>query len=210
MFVRSYSARRHQEKLCSLTTPGPQLPLPDGGSGPTGLAASRTRSPRMVSLAATGYVRGKSEQPYLWPFQKASWFGLIASFSFPWLVILIVLIVPSFHLPPRGLVVHLLRPGIEAKAQPGLDPLLVRVESDRTVYIGPRRVPSGDLDKVLREGLAIRPPTWPVYVEGAPDLEWGAVAKVIDELRGSHVEVVLLACPRIPSSALQRPQTLQR
>jgi hypothetical protein len=40
--------------------------------------------------------------------------------------------------------------------------------------------------------LTTRPPTWPVYFEGDQDLEWQDAAKVIDLIRGSKAEVVLL------------------
>jgi biopolymer transport protein ExbD len=99
------------------------------------------------------------------------------------------------------LVVHLLKPEVATKAQAGVEPLLVRVEFNgrsviRNLYIGSQRIPPEVFETTLLKGLASRPPTWPVYVEGDPNLDWGAVAKVIDEIRGLHAKVVMLTRPR--------------
>lgn len=197
LFIHPYSARRHEELTCSLTEPGPQPPLIDSSSGLPEVAVSRSRrTPTASPTTAREHDRRKLSRSYVWPFQKASWFGLIASFIC-FFVLILICVLPSFRLVPRGLPIHLLSPAIAAKAQAGVEPLLVRVESDgrsvvRSLYIGSHRVPSEDFDTVLRKGLAVRPPTWPVYVEGAPNIEWQSVVKAIDELRGLHAEVILL------------------
>ena len=197
LFIHSYSARRLEEPACSLTEPGPQPPLTDGGSGLPEVAVNRPRTTHPASSTrASEHDRLKLRRSYMWPFQQASWFGLIASFICLF-VLIPICVVPSFRLVPTGLPIHLFRPAIGARAQLGVEPLLVRVESAehgvvRSLYIGSRRVPSENFDTVLRKALAVRPPTWPVYVEGEPDMEWQSVVKAIDEIRGLHAEVVLL------------------
>jgi biopolymer transport protein ExbD len=136
----------------------------------------------------------------VWAFQKPGWFGLIA-FSVYFLLLVIILLVRTRTLFPKGLVVRLLRPEVAVEMQPGVEPLLVRVEGEgsnavRSLYIGSWRVPPQDFDTVLRKGLDTRPPSWPVYVEGDPDLEWRAVLRAIDEIRGFNAKVVLLTRPR--------------
>jgi len=49
-----------------------------------------------------------------------------------------------------------------------------------------------DFDAVLRKELSRRPPSWPVYVQGDPNLEWAWVLKVVDMVRGLPAEVVLV------------------
>ena len=190
LFVASYRARSHQEPICSLTEPGPQSPLIDCGS----------RVPTTSRAVASKYDRLRLRPTYVWPFQKPGWFGLIA-FSIYSLLLIVDLFFRTRTLFPSGLVVHLLRPEVAVETQPGVEPLLVRVEGEgfsavRSLYIGSGRVPSQDFDTVLRKELATRPPSWPVYVEGDPDLEWRAVVRVIDEIRGFNARVVLLTRPR--------------
>jgi len=109
----------------------------------------------------------------VWPFQKPGWFGLIA-FSVYSVLLIIDLLVRTLTWVPTGFVVHLLRPEVTVETQPGVEPLLVRVEGEgfnavRSLCIGSWRVPSQDFDTVLRKGLATRPPSWPVYVDGRPE-----------------------------------------
>ena len=190
LFVPSYRARRQQEPTCPLTEPGPQSPLIDRGSRV--LTAARA--------VASKYDRMKLRRPYVWPFQKPGWFGLIALFVYS-LLLIIDLFFRTFTLVPTGFVVQILRPEVAVETQPGVEPLLVRVEGEgfsavRSLYIGSWRVPSQDFDMVLRKGLDTRPPSWPVYVEGDPDLEWRAVVKAIEEILGFNAKVVLLTRPR--------------
>jgi biopolymer transport protein ExbD len=64
----------------------------------------------------------------------------------------------------------------------------------------------GEFERLLRRELRIRPPSWPVYVDGDPDLEWGEVVRAIDVIRGSHGEVVILPvkAPRLESKDNRR------
>jgi biopolymer transport protein ExbD len=93
---------------------------------------------------------------------------------------------------PTGIKVRLLRPGVSVQPSPGIQPLLVRVERDGRLYVNSELVPTERLDSLLRKELGLRPPDWPVYVEGDRDLDWGVVLDVIDRVRGLHAEVVLL------------------
>ncbi len=213
LFIRSYSARRHQEPACSLTEPGPQPPLIGRDSGPPETGARSNRSAHLAFPArASEYNNLELRRSYVWPFQKAPWFGLIASF----VIYPVLLIWICFYLPPapRGLAVRLLTPEIAAETpRPGAEPLLVRVGSDgrsvvRSLYIGSQRLPPEDFHRALRNGLASRPSTWPVYVEGDPEIDWGPVVKAIDELRGLHAKVVLLTRPTVPSDKRPRSKTV--
>jgi hypothetical protein len=49
-----------------------------------------------------------------------------------------------------------------------------------------------ELGPVLKRELKLRPPGWPVYVAGDPDLDWRSVAEIIDIVEGEQAEVVLL------------------
>ena len=124
----------------------------------------------------------------MWPFQKPSGFGLLASLTCS-LFRVVVCVVQSPWFVPTGLVVHLLKPEVATKAQRGVEPLVVRVEFNgrsviRNLYIGSRRIPSEAFATTLLKGLASRPPTWPVYVEGDQDFRLGGGLKVIDEVPG--------------------------
>lgn len=96
---------------------------------------------------------------------------------------------------PHGLPLHLIKH--EAAPLPsGIAPLRVHVAHDgRTaivLYLDSQPVSSGDFDALLKKRLAERPPDWPVYVEGDPDLEWRSVAQAIDRIRGAGGHAVLI------------------
>jgi biopolymer transport protein ExbD len=96
---------------------------------------------------------------------------------------------------PTGLWVHLLRSGVSAYRSPGIQPLLVQIKASHALYVDWRPVSLADLGPVLRRELPLRPPNWPVYVEGDPSLDWMHVAQAVDIIRGEHAEVILLATP---------------
>lgn len=100
----------------------------------------------------------------------------------------------------HGLRVHLIRPGVTAPRSPGIQPLLVRVVRDgrsAKLYVGSDPVALEDLGALLKNELARRPPDWPVYVEGDPDLEWRQLAEAIDAVRGQQAEVILLTASKL-------------
>jgi hypothetical protein len=80
--------------------------------------------------------------------------------------------------------------------------LLVRVElaaSGRPrLYVDYRPVGWDDIEALLRKELRVRPPNWPVYVEGDPGMEWVWAADTIDRIRGLHAEVILLTSRSAP------------
>lgn len=94
-----------------------------------------------------------------------------------------------------GLPLHLIRPGVAIPPATGMQPLLLRIvgnEREARYYIGSELVRPADLDARLKHELGPRPPDWPVYVEGDPDVEWRRVAQVIDAVRGAGANVVLV------------------
>jgi len=52
--------------------------------------------------------------------------------------------------------------------------------------------PWEDLGAVLRKELNQRPPDWPVYLKGDPNMDFGVVGKAIGEIRGEGAEVIIL------------------
>jgi hypothetical protein len=104
-----------------------------------------------------------------------------------------------------GLTVHLVMPGIRADFGPGIQPLRVRLEFDRrsrrvSPYVDSQPIRWDDFGPLLNKELPRRPPNWPVYLEGDPEMEWRDAVRAIDIIRGLHGEVVLLT----PSSGAQK------
>jgi biopolymer transport protein ExbD len=60
------------------------------------------------------------------------------------------------------------------------------------VYFDSQRISWEQLGPLLDGGLALRPPDWPVYVQGDDVLEWQTVVQAIDIVRGKGAQVVLL------------------
>lgn len=90
-----------------------------------------------------------------------------------------------------------LRPGSLTQGNPGIQPLRVRVASNGfrvrpSLYVNWELVRREDFASVLQTELNRRPPNWPVYFEGDPELEWKDAAIVIDTILGLRAEVVLL------------------
>jgi len=81
------------------------------------------------------------------------------------------------------------------------------------LYVNSRAVSWEDLDAVLNKELRLRPPTWPVYLEGDPAIEWGHAVKAMDVIRGLHAEVVLLTGKATPrrgrSEQVTKPNTAE-
>jgi biopolymer transport protein ExbD len=115
--------------------------------------------------------------------------------------LLLFVIVQPFDIfatrPVVGLRVRLVRPGTHAERSPGIQPVLVRVNYDQknrraTVTVDSQPVTWEELETVLRRELRLRPPDWPVYVEGDREMEWQWAAMAIDVVQGLHTPVVLL------------------
>jgi len=181
-------------KACSLTEPGPQSAI---------VGASR-------SCSATVSLRHYREtRPWsTWPFSRTSWYGLIGTNVYLVILIPVWLLSPR-PMVPRGLVVHLVKPGIAPPCTPGIQPLRVRiaredVHSPPKLYLDSRLVAWEDFGTVLQKEMSQRPPNWPVYVEGSGDMEWGHAVRAIDTIRGLQAQVVLLTPPRKSAVAASR------
>lgn len=177
-------------KAHCLTQPGPLPPLAGGRPQATPAPAAA----RAYSWAINRNRHRKLIVRNVPAFARLSGFSLLLV---PILVVLeipFVVIAPIFH---KGLLVRLVRPEIPAQSTPWLEPLRVRValagpKVRPKLYLNSQLVSWEDFGTVLQKELNRRPPHWPVYVEGDPDLLWQEVAKAIDAVRGLQAEVVLL------------------
>lgn len=113
----------------------------------------------------------------------------------------LVVITADMWALPRGLMIRTLRLGVEIPRSPGIEPLLVHVDATG-ILIDSERMTLDGLRSRLKQELSRRPPDWPVYVVGDPDLEWRSVAEAIDAIRGAHAAVVLLPLSRKPITRL--------
>jgi hypothetical protein len=153
---------------------------------------------------AGGHFRWKRRPVKARPLFPMSYFGLIALITYLLEFISIGVLQSSAYIIPVGLRIHLVRPGISARRNPGIQPLLVRVESGgrswrASLYVDSRPVSWEDFGGVLQKELNQRPPDWPVYLQGDPDMDWQWAVRAMDTIRGLHAEVVLLtSAPALP------------
>jgi biopolymer transport protein ExbD len=96
-----------------------------------------------------------------------------------------------------GLLVSLPPIGVKMQSSPGIHPLLVRVvyvaaNSPAQVHLNWKPVAWNALAAVLQEEIARRPPDWPVYVQGDPQLSWGDVAPAIEIIQGLKAKALLI------------------
>jgi len=199
VLIRSGIVRRGEKqdaflKTWPLSQAGPQPPIP-------GVARP---------LSGDEEIRHYREtRPWsTWPFSRTSWYGLIGTNVYLVILIPVWLLSPR-PMVPRGLVVHLVKPEIAAPSTPGIQPLRVRiarvdVHSPPKLYLDSRLVAWEDFEPLLQKELSQRPPNWPVYVEGSPDMEWGVAVQAIDTIRGLQAQVVLLTPPRKTAAAANR------
>lgn len=165
--------------------------------------------PRFERAIVRGHLPWKRRPAPARPFSGFSYIGLITSLTYLVIFIPTWMIFQVSHPTPKGLQVRLVGPGTAAQSSPGIEPLLVRVEHPEgsrqpSLFVDSRPVSWEELDEVLQRELKLRPPNWPVYVQGDPELDWGEVAAVIDTITGSHAEVVLLT--RKSAGALPPPR----
>lgn len=189
MLIQSAILRRQEKQDVflqhwSLTQPGPAPALP-GLSSRTAIGNPRPKLP----LA-------RPRSPAL------SSFGLIAALTYLVILIPLWLLQAAAHAvsTPSGLRVRLIRSDIRTPRSPGIQPLLVRVIFRRPttrpdLYVGSQLVSREELVAALEKEIKLRPPDWPVYLEGDPGLAWRSVAEVIDAIRGLQAEVVLVHKP---------------
>jgi hypothetical protein len=143
-----------------------------------GPAPVRTRLVARKTIAMSRRVKSSIERP----FARLSQHSLVAVLVLMIICSVMVLVRYADPLIPVGLRVHLVRPGVAIPRGLGIQPLLIRVsEQSAIIDVG-----------WLRTELARRPPDWPVYVEGDPNLAWRKVAEAIDAVRGQQAEVILL------------------
>ena len=95
------------------------------------------------------------------------------------------------------MLIRVLKVGVPLQSVPGMQPLRVKVtfagrSTPPLLYVNWRPVESEEFIGTVDREVRIRPPNWPVYVEGDPALEWQNVAWVIDMIRGLGAEVILL------------------
>lgn len=186
---------------CSLTQPWYQLrqPVAAAGGSRSGTAGEK---PRKAPAPAAARVSSLSVPGYRYPKPKPNPANRPAFARMPWtalimllccLVIAAPILNPVLNPPvPWGLKIRILRPGVQSPSIPGIRPLLVRVARGRELFVDSQAVSWEDFDSVLRKELSRRPPNWPVYLEGDPNLEWGWPARVIDHIRGLQADVVLV------------------
>jgi biopolymer transport protein ExbD len=167
-----------------------------GGASVLAIAgAERFRKPPVPFAAyerhgpLPAHVRWKLGSSKRRPFQGMPSFGLVAFLIYFCTAIPLWLLQP---LTPMGLNVHLLPQSPAAPRAPGMDPLLVQVTGHHEVCVNWQPVTWTEFPAVVQKELKRRPPNWPVYVEGDPDLDWQWVAMAIDTIRGLHGEVSLL------------------
>jgi hypothetical protein len=152
---------------------------PDAGNGTTG-----------------GKLRWKRRPDRARPFSGLTYPVLVIVFTLsPLLEVMAV--AHAQYRRPLGFLVHLTRPGIAAPSQPWIQPILMRLESrgptlPPDLYLNSQPVSWEDLATVLQTELNKRPPQWPVYVKGDPEMEWRWAAKAIDVAQGLHAQVTLL------------------
>ena len=160
------------------------------------IAVSRRWQKQPLPVAVRGHLRWKV-RPSKRPFRGMPSFGLMAG---PMLVILVLgcCVLKSMERPsPVGLPIRILRPEMYAASSPGIQPVLVRIESAGPgrrpkLYLNSRQVSWEDFGADLQEELMRRPPDWPVYLDGDPRLAVSWPFRAIDTIRGSGAEVVLV------------------
>jgi hypothetical protein len=208
LLVRAANGRRVEKRNAwlrawPLTQPGPQ---PRAADQPKLRVAPRRIYP-------TAFVIPRRPVPPVPPaFTKPAWIGLLT------VLCLFVIDAPVWVLfnPrrffPVGLPIHLMNPAVRYQATPGIQPVLVRLVlggCDQTdpsgrvllrpcLYIDTQSVSWDAFDSVLQQKILLRPPNWPVYLEGDRDMEWKYAVEVIDKIQGLHAKAVLVG-RRTPS-----------
>ncbi len=196
LILRSAMMRRRERlngfaTACSLTQPGPQSRDLQVDAQPSAIH----------SVTAGWHYQRKLRPSNERTFSGLSSYGLIAAITYT-LLFLIIWVIQSMDQPmPIGLKLHLWRSGAPALTSPWIEPLRVRLKSAGLIvrpslYVNSRLVRWEDLGYVLEKELRRRPPNFPVYLEGDPNMDWGYAVNAIDIIRGMHAEVVLLTPAR--------------
>lgn len=200
LLVRAANGRRIDKqnawkKAWPLTQPGPQLQIE---GEPLRAAFYPVRSHASVPR--------RRSTPRIRPaFTRPAWTGLLMLLCYLVVDVPVWVIYFGHTRFPVGLPVHLMKTGANNQAGPGMQPLLVSLvlagcDPHPQPPSGPR--PCLHIDSqpasweafefILQQKLRVRPPNWPVYLEGDKTMEWRYAAEAIDKIRGLHAEVVLL------------------
>jgi biopolymer transport protein ExbD len=150
---------------------GPTLPIP---RVPLRTKAARPR-PAPTTVAA-----------WSWASHQSLILAIVLS------LILLILLTITDRVVPRGFRAHLVGRGVAITRSPGIQPILVLVKSRAVVYVDSQRVSWEVFGSVLRGELSQRPPDWPVYLKGDPNMDFAVVGRAIDEIRGQGAEVIIL------------------
>jgi biopolymer transport protein ExbD len=127
-------------------------------------------------------------------------FGLLAGMVFAILAMLMMMLTGAFRYTPRGLWVHLLKPGaVPMKPDAWTEPVIVVVTDaglgqEPELFVNSKVVAWDDLASALKRELSVRR-EWTVYVEGDDCVAWANAANVIDIARGDGAKVFLLPQP---------------
>lgn len=127
-------------------------------------------------------------------------FGLLAGMVFATLAILMMMLTGGFRYTPRGLWVHLLKPGaVPVKPDAWTKPVIVVVSDagpgrEPDLSINAMKITWDDLASALRHELSQRR-EWTLYVEGDDCVAWANVADVIDIARRDGAKVFLAPQP---------------
>jgi hypothetical protein len=175
----------------SLTQPGPLAQLPGSRAIPVEVAAYHQFYVRVFARVRHAEMR-RSRQ---WPYWRLSWYAPVGAIV--GVLMLFLVHADSDWQEPVGLKVRLLRPGIEGERSPGIEPVRIDVSCEKfnqqpVVVVNSQAASWEELEGVLRRELRLRPPDWPIYVQGDRNMEWGCVVRTIDVIHGLHAQVVLL------------------
>jgi hypothetical protein len=199
MLVRAANGWRIEKqnawkKAWPLTQPGPQVQISDEPRG----AAQYIRS-------GTRFRLQRSNSPIPPVFMKPAWSGLVMLLCFVVIDIPVWVSFVAYRAVPMGLPVHLMKTAGSYPSSPGIQPVLVRLVLDGCdphplhygdprpcLYIDSQLVSWESFDSVLQKKLKLRPPHWPVYLEGDKAMDWRYAGEAIDRIRGLQAEVVLL------------------
>ena len=181
----------HEEKAdalarsWSLTQAGPAHAVPEWR--PVAAVQSRRRS-----------IFIQSRRPRLTAAKRStSWFtnSWRTAFVAIWFFSLMSIQITPAWIGPHSLPIRLFPHTARSFPSP-IQPLRVHVAGDvytnAHLFVDSQPVRWEDFDVLLKKRLAERPPDWPVYVEGDPELEWRAVAQTIDRIRRAGGQAALI------------------
>jgi biopolymer transport protein ExbD len=158
-------------------------------------AASLNLSPSVGSSSAGQNFQWAQRLPLRRPISGLPGFGVVGVIIYALTgMVMMVLTIP---ITPKGMWVHVLKPGdVPAKSDSWTEPLVVRVTyagpgREPRVFVNSRQVSWGDLGGTLMGELSRRR-DWVAYVEGDSCVSWTEVANVIDMAHADQAKVVLV------------------